>query len=358
MSKLLFDLLPSDTLMEKSKNFLNKSIWYHAKKIKNSNNELFSNEIKQIIALSEKNKIEDTPFSWYVLNNIKYLRSKELNDNDNYNLIRKILHQSLNEQDNILGINYLNIPHINEKISKITIPQNLVETLKIEYDDWKVFENESLYIEWATDFRKAVDLIDSVDNKSLITIGKIIKYLLVLKSQGDAHGSMSPQNVTGTIFLPDTKDYTLIAECLVHEGLHNYLYRLEYCNPIFKNNKGVIEKYYSPWKDFARPLTMVIHGAFVFTGVIIFYDDLIRKNIIDGYGDTFENRLVYRLKQVYLAIDVLETNDFLTDFGKSILSIMKESLEKIENDYPAFKRPHEDIDNHVFKFSNKNFIFK
>jgi hypothetical protein len=102
----------------------------------------------------------------------------------------------------------------------------------------------------------------------------------------------------------------------------------------------------------------IIMAILVFTGVIIFYDDLIRRKIIDGYGDTFENRLVYRLKQVYLAIDVLETNDFLTDFGKSILSIMKESLEKIQNDYPAFKRPHEDIDNHVFKFSNKNFIFK
>ena len=85
MSKLLFELLPSDVLMDKSKNFLNKSIWYHANEIKNSNNKLFSNEIKKIIELSSKNEISDTPFSWYALNTVKYLRSKELNDSKGKN---------------------------------------------------------------------------------------------------------------------------------------------------------------------------------------------------------------------------------------------------------------------------------
>ncbi len=358
MSKLLFELLPSDVLMDKSKNFLNKSIWYHANEIKNSNNKLFSNEIKKIIELSSKNEISDTPFSWYALNTVKYLRSKELNDSDNHDLTRNILNQSFNDKENVLGIKYLTLSDINKKISEIKIPHNLVDVLQVDYDSWKVFKSEESYIEWADNFKKAVDLVDSVDNQSLTTIGMIIKYMLVLQSQGDSHGSMSPQNVTGTIFLPDTKDYTLIAECLVHEGLHNYLYRLEHCQPIFSKNEGVVEKYYSPWKDFARPLTMLIHGAFVFTGVIIFYNDLIKRNIIDGYGDTFEDRIVYRLKQVYLAIDVLEKNNHLTDFGKSILLLMKDSLDEIKNDYEGFKLPNDDVENHFNKFSDKNFLFK
>ncbi len=358
MSKLLFELLPSDILMDKSKNFLNKSIWFHANEIDNSNNKLFSNEIKAIIELSSKNKISDTPFSWYALNTVKYLRSNELNDNDNYDLTKNILNQALDETENILNIEYLTLSDIDKKISEIKIPLNLVDVLQVKYDSWKVFESEDLYIEWNDNFRKAVDLVESVDDQSLITIGNIIKYILVLKSQGDSHGSMSPQNVTGTIFLPDTEDYTHIAECLVHEGLHNYLYRLEHCQPIFNKNKGVEEKYYSPWKDFARPLTMLIHGAFVFTGVIIFYHDLIKRNIIDGYGDTFEDRIVYRLKQVYLAIDVLEKNNHLTDFGISILSLMKDSLEDIKNQYEGFKHPHHDIENHFNKFSDQNFLFK
>ena len=103
---------------------------------------------------------------------------------------------------------------------------------------------------------------------------------------------------------------------------------------------------------------MVIHGAFVFTGVIIFYHDLIKRNIIDGYGDTFEDRIVYRLQQVYLAIDVLEKNNHLTDFGKSILSLMKESLEEIKGDYNGFGILNENIKEHVKKFSDKNFLFK
>ena len=265
---------------------------------------------------------------------------------------------SINEKENVLDIAYLSLPNMNEKIANITIPKNLVKILEVNYDSWKVFEDEGSYLKWNDNFKKAVELVDSVDSQSLNTIGTIIKYLLVLKSQGDAHGSMSPQNITGTVFLPDTEDYTLIAECLVHEGLHNYLYRLEHCQPIFNKNEGTVEKYYSPWKDFARPLTMVIHGAFVFTGVIIFYHDLIKRNIIDGYGDTFEDRIVYRLQQVYLAIDVLEKNNHLTDFGKSILSLMKESLEEIKGDYNGFGILNENIEEHVKKFSDKNFLFK
>ena len=106
MSKLLFELLPSDVLMNKSKNFLNKSIWYHANEIKNSNKTLFSNEIKKIIELSIKNEISDTPFSWYALNTVKYLRSKELNNSDNHDLTRNILIQSLNDTKNVLGIKW------------------------------------------------------------------------------------------------------------------------------------------------------------------------------------------------------------------------------------------------------------
>ena len=358
MSKLLFELLPLNVIKDKSKNFLNKSIWYHANEIKNSNNRLFSNEIKKIIELSSTNEILDMPLSWYTLNLVKNLRLKELNVGDNHDLTRNLLNQSFNDTENLLGIKYLTLSNINKKVAEIKIPINLIEALKVDYDSWKVFKSEESYIEWTDNFKKAVDLVDSVDNQSLTTIGMINKYLLVLESQGDCHASMSPQNLTGTIFLPDTKDFTLIAECLVHEGLHNYLYRLEYCKPFFNKNDGVVEKYYSPWKDFARPLTMLIHGAFVFTGVIIFYHDLIKRNIIDGYGETFENRLVYRLKQVYLAIDVLEKNNHFTVFGTSIVSLIKDSLNEIENDYEGFKLPDDDVKDHFSRFSDKNFLFK
>ena len=90
---------------------------------------------------------------------------------------------------------------------------------------------------------------------------------------------MSPKSLIGTIYLPDVEDVTLIAECLVHECLHQYLYRIEFAGPLFLNNDGLEELYYSPWKDNPRPLIMVLHGAFVFSGVVMLYNELIEKDL-------------------------------------------------------------------------------
>ena len=127
MSKLLFELLPLNVIKDKSKNFLNKSIWYHANEIKNSNNRLFSNEIKKIIELSSTNEILDMPLSWYTLNLVKNLRLKELNVGDNHDLTRNLLNQSFNDTENLLGIKYLTLSNINKKVAEIKIPINLIE---------------------------------------------------------------------------------------------------------------------------------------------------------------------------------------------------------------------------------------
>jgi|MDSW01.2.fsa_nt_gb hypothetical protein len=361
MSKLLFNLVSDNLLAESSITFLNKSIWYHANSIKNLNSQTLNHEISEIIDISKENLISDTPMSWYALDTIKYLRVNNLKSgSDDIELIKNILNQTIKNQ-NILKVKYHNLSKIDSLLPNLTIPINLVNILNVDYDSWKTLESIDDYNDWNNYFVSAVNIVNDIDPTSIKTINRFIKYLFVLKSQGEAHGSMSPQNITGSIFLPQTKDETLIAECLVHEGLHNYLYRLEHFQPFFIDNKGVDEKYYSPWKDYPRPLIMVLHGAFVFTGVIRFYDYLIDSNILDKYGVTFEDRLISRYKQVSIAINVLQANNYLSDFGKSILEIMKDSLENLEQKYlsnQSEKFDHNYIEEHFEKYSSKDFLFK
>jgi HEXXH motif-containing protein len=55
-----------------------------------------------------------------------------------------------------------------------------------------------------------------------------------------------------------------LAEAIVHEYFHNELFLHQESAELFDTRD---ELYYSPWRDDARPLNGLFHGAFVFTAV-------------------------------------------------------------------------------------------
>ena len=79
-----------------------------------------------------------------MLNNIKYLRSKELNDNDNYDLIRKILHQSLNEQYNMIEYliqNWEKYQFLRKSFQAITDIEHLYRKIILKHSKLLIFRN-------------------------------------------------------------------------------------------------------------------------------------------------------------------------------------------------------------------------
>ena len=167
----------------------------------------------------------------------------------------------------------------------------------------------------------------------------MVKNVLVIESKDDSHGSMSPKNIMGSVYLPDVEDSTLIAECFIHECLHQYLYRLDHVSSIFNNNEGNEELYYSPWKEEPRPLNMVLHGAFVFTGVMLFYHELCKKDLSElgqelqsvywnAYNTAYEDE-IYKL--VYDGLDdYFEGKIDEAGMPKSALEKAKSELSKLK----------------------------
>jgi hypothetical protein len=352
MKELLFDILPIDFVLEKSKNYLNKNYQYLIGELKrNAQYAIYEHYLIKLESLAIENKIEDSPINWYFLD---VLRSLKLNLPDvNKGKLILTLFKKVALGDNEIGF----LDYCFESNGFVyNIPLNLVDKLELKYGNYKIFNNISSYEAWDSSFIKALEIVRSVNLQLLYDINPLVKNISVIESQGESHGSMSPKSIMGSVFLPEIDDSTLIAECFIHECLHQYLYRLEHVSNLFENTDGIDELYYSPWKDEPRPLIMVLHGAFVFTGVIMFYIELSKKDLPTKYINTFKERIVYRYTQVNLALNVLSNNNKFTKFGNDILDILRSYVDEIGNsEYLDNSTQIDNVLEHFSKFSKKDY---
>ncbi len=326
---LLFDILPVDLALNKSSEYLNASYVFCLDERRSRRGIPISQELlSKIRHVAQNKKIPDNPYSWFALNCIK-AQSERSGEAIRASHALKILPEITNPDFFKLDPDYFEItlPGFNAGV-----PLGFGEKLGIGLEDWKSFTHQEEYLVWCGQLKKALQMIRNVHEDLIPEMNKLIKFLQVVYSQKDQHGSMSPQNILGTVYLPDIGDHTLIAECLVHESLHQYLTRIEHINPIFSDPiSGTEELYYSPWRPEPRPLIMVLHGAFVFTGVAMFYHECAMLNAVDLDQDTLVSRISFRALQIRQALDVLSENNKFSPLGQQLFDILHELLDEIES---------------------------
>jgi hypothetical protein len=356
MENLLFDILPISFSKNKSQIYLNKSINYLSEELQKKETILDKSLICNLSLKSKENELQDSYLSWFTLSILRSICHEPNIEIKNLEFIENIFFDLLNENtcEEKLGIQNL---YFNSNGFEYKIPLNLPEKLKMSFDNWKEFESEDLYNKWELKFLKSLELINAINPTVLSEINLLVENILVVHSQNNSHGSMSPKNIMGTVYLPNVEDITLVAECLIHEGLHQYLYRIEHCSPLFNDADGINEIYYSPWKDEPRPLIMVLHGAFVFTGVIMYYIMLCQKNILPNKLPEFVSRLSHRYLQVKIALDVLDKNNKFTKFGSEVFEILQEYLTDIfESPFLDLTDNINDVLDHKLKYSKTDYL--
>ncbi len=85
---------------------------------------------------------------------------------------------------------------------------------------------------------------------------------------GQRFASASNPDVLAYVYLPAIDTPLDVAECFVHEAMHQKLFRLEQTTRLFEPDSPSGEIFYSPWRTDSRPLRMVLHGCYVFTFVV------------------------------------------------------------------------------------------
>lgn len=132
----------------------------------------------------------------------------------------------------------------------------------------------------------------------------------------------------GLIYLPNISNEYYLAECILHEFMHQKLCCIEDIAKIFNGSKHLDEYYYSPWRSDARPLRMILHGLFVFTAVVEFWHCFINDPKLKR--ESIENCYL-RIMQNKIAIKILTKHSKLTKLGIHILCELDHVNNKIEH---------------------------
>jgi hypothetical protein len=127
-------------------------------------------------------------------------------------------------------------------------------------------------------------------------------------------------------------DATTFAETLIHEFQHSkfsvLLALVDLLDPAADND---VPRLYAPWRDDPRPATGVLHGAFSFLGVTVFYRE--RCAATAGLPDrAAQFEFAYRREQAAQAVETLLNGAATSALGSRFLTTMLGRLQAWRTD--------------------------
>ena len=127
-----------------------------------------------------------------------------------------------------------------------------------------------------------------------------------------------------------------VAECFLHEALHQKLFRIESAINLFENDSSIEEKYYSPWRIDPRPLRMLLHGAFVFTAIAEMWAGFANNPDYDHSNGDPAFLTLLRAQQSIKAINIIRKYGNLNQLGENLSnSIYDNAFSAIERVSPS-----------------------
>lgn len=199
------------------------------------------------------------------------------------------------------------------------------------FQDFPIVKNSIFTKNWIKHLNRAYQELAKYSDTAFDMSKKLISSILPLVCGENSIGSASRQEALGMIFLPAVlnQDDQLL-ECLLHEVMHQYLFRLEECGTLFDKNSPKEEVYFSPWRKDKRPLRMTLHGSFVFTAVADMYLKLALNN--DGEmisPEQAQKRAYQRYLEARLALQVIKKYAVLSKFGQYVYKAIEIDLQSI-----------------------------
>ncbi|MDZ4850861.1 MAG: HEXXH motif-containing putative peptide modification protein [Pirellulaceae bacterium] len=144
----------------------------------------------------------------------------------------------------------------------------------------------------------------------------------------------SCSRLTGLAIVTSYRSPLVLAEDLIHEFCHNYLFALEDQGPLFEDGEFDAvhdECFYSPWRKDSRPLYGLFHAYVVFTQVADFWNAALCRSDISSPDREFgECRLATLVKQLAVTGDQISRFARLTELGQKTFDAISNQLRQLE----------------------------
>ncbi len=215
-------------------------------------------------------------------------------------------------------------PHLN-----VSVPLHTPSLMNPAFQDFLMVRSTAYAHVWGERLLTASALLHNYSAKASGLVRALVKCAVPLMDGRDSIGSASREGALGLVFLPGDCAQDQLVECLLHEAMHQLLFRLEECGEIFEAGTTEEAIFYSPWRHDPRPLRMLLHGAFVFTCVADLYRSEKAAEGLRLSNEECARRSFYRASQSRLALDVLKTHARMTRLGKTIFAATEADLAGI-----------------------------
>jgi hypothetical protein len=183
-------------------------------------------------------------------------------------------------------------------------------------------------------------------------VERFVSNVLALICGDHVIGSASRQEAFGLIFLPailDRRDQLL--ECLLHEAMHQYLFRIEACARLFELTSPSDEVFYSPWRQDKRSLRMTLHGSFVFAAVADLYLWVANNPICGIEREQAQQCSYQRYRESSIALGVVRKYGVMTKIGVKVIDALCADLgdigSRIELDTDKMAQVDRNINDHL-----------
>ena len=223
------------------------------------------------------------------------------------------------------------------------------------FHDSPIVKGELFIENWISHLKIAYDELASYSEIASEITKKLVSTILPLVCGERSIGSASRQEALGLIFLPAVLDQDdQILECLLHETMHQYLFRIEECGSLFGKESPKEEDYFSPWRKDKRPLRMTLHGSFVFTAVADMYIKFPFRNKCEMISPAEAQKRAYqRFLEARLALKVVKKYAVLSKFGSYVCTAIEADHRVIDEHISLSEKDKLQISLAVEKHSQK-----
>lgn len=213
-----------------------------------------------------------------------------------------------------------------------------------DLEDFPIIQSRPYAQVWGAEVIRAAEILSSY----CPPVGGLVRCLssaiLPLLCGDSMFGSASREQAMGLVFLPATDQFDQLVECLLHETAHQYLFRIEECGALFDQDSPEGEHFYSPWRTDARPLRMLLHGAFVFTAVADMYLWSEASEVLSLSQTECQRRAYRRKQQAAQALSTIQRHGRTARFGEVVVDALVADLSSIDMRCNLIPKECHDID--------------
>jgi HEXXH motif-containing protein len=156
-------------------------------------------------------------------------------------------------------------------------------------------------------------------------VTRVVNRLLLLRPTAHKLNSTTHSLAPGVVGLSNPDDPVLLAEILVHEATHQYLFVLGKLQPLDDGTDTVL--YFSPFKNCGRPIASIVLTYHAFGNVLLFYRSLRAALANRAHRG---KRLVRRIESLEADLGVLEghleSSRSLTPAGEGLWQPLYEEI--------------------------------